>query len=304
MKFAAIDIGSNGVRLLIGRPLHMEAPFTPFKKVEFTRLPLRLGDDVFKTKEIGTKKADLLLKSMKAFSLLLEVYNVDYYRACATSAMRDANNGKKLIQYIAKDTGIHIETITGLDESKLIVSACAPLFSLHNDYIHIDVGGGSTEISHISNSVTLHTMSFNIGTVRLRENKVKPKEWDKMKAWIVDYFPKIKRLKAIGTGGNISKLYALSGCKEGDFLSTRKLAAITKSIQKYSISERVYKLELNPDRAEVIDFAGEIYLQILQWAACKEIIAPNVGLKDGILHQMWLDYFNQAPSPSFKQLIK
>jgi exopolyphosphatase/guanosine-5'-triphosphate,3'-diphosphate pyrophosphatase len=300
LKFAAIDIGSNGVRLLIGRPLSMDQAFTPFKKVEFTRLPLRLGDDVFKTKEISPKKADLLLKSMKAFSLLLEVYNVDYYRACATSAMRDAKNGKKLIQLIAKETGIELETITGLEESKLIVTACAPLFTTHSDFIHIDVGGGSTEVSHIRNSITLQTMSFNIGTVRLRENKVKQKEWDRMQEWILQNFINIKKLKAIGTGGNISKLYNLSRVKEGSYLSLRKLALTTQALKKVSQSDRIYKLELNPDRAEVIDYAGEIYIQIMKWAGCTELIAPNVGLKDGMLHQMWLDFFQQSKTPSFK----
>ena len=198
MKFGAIDIGSNGVRLLISRPLQEDSLKPEWKKVEFTRLPIRLGDDVFGTKEISKKKMDLLLKAVKAFSLLLDIYNVDFYRACATSAMRDAKNSDKIIKLIKKETGITIDVINGNVESKLIMNAFLHLLPAEDTFLHVDVGGGSTELTLIQNNKPLVTKSFNIGTVRARERKVKPEEFDKLHAWIKENVAWVPKLKGIG----------------------------------------------------------------------------------------------------------
>ncbi|MCK9481560.1 MAG: phosphatase [Bacteroidia bacterium] len=304
MKLAAIDIGSNGVKFLIVRPLELNNPFSKLKKIEFSRLPLRLGDDVFKTKEISKKKAELLTKSIKAFGLLMDVYNVDYYRACATSAMRDAENAEQIIAKIKEETELKIEIISGVQESQLIIKSFLHLLEKKSDYIHIDVGGGSTEISHLHNREVIVTKSFNIGAVRMREGKVKQKAWDELEEWANNYFAKMGRVKSIGTGGSMTKLYELAGVKEGSFMSLRKLKNINNKIHKYSQEERVYKLQLNPDRAEVIDFAGDIYIKILQIVKSNQIIAPDFGLKDGIVQDMWATFLHNKKSHKLNTLPK
>ncbi|MEZ4804049.1 MAG: hypothetical protein R2852_00790 [Bacteroidia bacterium] len=200
MKFGAIDIGSNGVRLLISRPLQEDQLKPEWKKVEFTRLPLRLGDDVFSTKEIGKKKSELLLKALKAFALLIDIYNVDIVRACATSAMRDARNSDKIIKNIKKETGIEIDVISGNSESKLIMNAFLHLLPKEETFLHVDVGGGSTELTLIQKNKPVVNKSFNIGTVRARENKIKEEEYDKLHAWIKEHVTWVQKLKGVGTG--------------------------------------------------------------------------------------------------------
>ncbi len=293
MKFGAIDIGSNGVRLLIARPLQLDNLKPEWKKVEFTRLPLRLGDDVFSTKEISKKKLDLLLKAMKAFSLLMDIYNVDFIRACATSAMRDAKNSDKIIKLIKKETGINIDVITGSVESKLIMNAFLHLLPANDTFLHIDVGGGSTELTLIQNNKPLVTKSFNIGTVRARENKVKDEEVLKLHAWVKENISWVPKLKGIGTGGNIHKLGELANVPIGGYLSVKKLEQLTEDIEQMDQNERVYHLKLNPDRAEVIDIAGRIYLDIFKKTTIEEILTPHQSLKDGIIQDMWERYFTK-----------
>ncbi len=291
MKFGAIDIGSNGVRLLISRPLQEDSLKPEWKKVEFTRLPIRLGDDVFGTKEISKKKMDLLLKAVKAFSLLLDIYNVDFYRACATSAMRDAKNSDKIIKLIKKETGITIDVINGNVESKLIMNAFLHLLPAEDTFLHVDVGGGSTELTLIQNNKPLVTKSFNIGTVRARERKVKPEEFDKLHAWIKENVAWVPKLKGIGTGGNIHKYGELANVPQGGYLKLKKLEQLTEDIESIDLHERIYHLKLNPDRAEVIDVAGRIYLDIFKRTSITEIMTPYHGLKDGIVQDLWERYF-------------
>lgn len=294
MKFGAIDIGSNAVRLYVARPLHEEVLNTDFKSVEFTRLPLRLGDDVFQKQSIGDKKIVLLEKAMKAFSLLMEIYNVDAYRACATSAMRDAKNGEKIVKQIAKNTGIKIEIIDGLEESRLIQQAVLESLPGNQRFMHIDVGGGSTEIALINNGKIKAFESFNIGTVRMKEGKVKASELLRLKAWIKKLpLPKNDNLRAVGTGGNIVKLHELSGCRNNEGLNVLHLKSTNLYIESLSQHDRVYELKLNPDRAEVISFAGNIFIDILETADIHEVFAPKVGLKDGIIKELWMDYFHK-----------
>lgn len=291
MKFGAIDIGSNGVRLLISRPLQEDSLKPEWKKVEFTRLPIRLGDDVFGTKEISKKKMDLLLKAVKAFSLLLDIYNVDFYRACATSAMRDAKNSDKIIKLIKKETGITIDVINGNVESKLIMNAFLHLLPAEDTFLHVDVGGGSTELTLIQNNKPLVTKSFNIGTVRARERKVKPEEFDKLHAWIKENVAWVPKLKGIGTGGNIHKYGELANVPQGGYLKLKKLEQLTEDIESIDLHERIYHLKLNPDRAEVIDVAGRIYLDIFKRTSITEIMTPYHGLKDGIVQDLWERYY-------------
>jgi exopolyphosphatase/guanosine-5'-triphosphate,3'-diphosphate pyrophosphatase len=293
MKFGAIDIGSNGVRLLISRPLQEDSLKPEWKKVEFTRLPIRLGDDVFGTKEISKKKMDLLLKAVKAFSLLLDIYNVDFYRACATSAMRDAKNSEKIIKLIKKETGISIDVITGNAESKLIMNAFLHMLPSQDTFLHVDVGGGSTELTLIQNNKALVSKSFNIGTVRAREKKVKPEEFDKLHAWIKENVTWVPKLKGIGTGGNIHKYGELASVPQGGYLKLSKLEELTEDIEALDLHERIYHLKLNPDRAEVIDVAGRIYLDIFKRTSISEIMTPYHGLKDGIIQDLWERYYSK-----------
>jgi exopolyphosphatase/guanosine-5'-triphosphate,3'-diphosphate pyrophosphatase len=292
LKLAAIDIGSNAVRLYSARPLHEDQLHTEFKPVEFTRLPLRLGDDVFKNKEISKKKAELLTKAMQAFALLLEIYNVDEVRACATSAMRDAINGRKLVRDIRKATGIKIEIVSGKEESRLIQNTVMDWLPAKLSFLHVDVGGGSTEIAHIRNARIKKYESFNIGTVRLREGKVSQSEKQRMLTWLESLvLPIDEPVKVVGTGGNISKLLELSGCKPSETLNFRHLEATTRYIESLDLHDRIYELKLNPDRAEVITYAGNIYIEIMQKCNLHEIIAPNLGLKDGIIKSLWEKHF-------------
>ncbi len=293
MKFGAIDIGSNGVRLLISRPLQEDSLKPEWKKVEFTRLPIRLGDDVFGTKEISKKKMDLLLKAVKAFSLLLDIYNVDFVRACATSAMRDAKNSEKIIKLIKKETGISIDVITGNAESKLIMNAFLHLLPSEDTFLHVDVGGGSTELTLIQNNKALVSKSFNIGTVRAREKKIKTEEFDKLHAWIKENVAWVPKLKGIGTGGNIHKYGELANVPTGGYLKLKKLEQLTEDIESIDLHERIYHLKLNPDRAEVIDVAGRIYLDIFKRTSISEIMTPYHGLKDGIIQDLWERYYSK-----------
>jgi len=292
VKIAAIDIGSNAVRLYISRPLHEDLPDTDFKQVEFTRLPLRLGDDVFKNKEIGKKKADLLVKAMQSFALLLEIYNVDVVRVCATSAMRDAENGENLAKEIHKITGLKIDIISGKEESRLVQVAILDSLPGKSTFLHIDVGGGSTEISLIRNRKIKQYESFNIGTVRMREGKVESAETQRMLKWLSNLdLPTDQSVKAIGTGGNIVKLHALAGTASREVMNLHHLKSTNAYIESLSHHDRVYELQLNPDRAEVINHAGNIFIQIMECCYIHEIYAPNVGLKDGIVKQLWKKRF-------------
>lgn len=291
MKFGAIDIGSNGIRLLISRPLDLSNLKTEWKKVEFTRLPIRLGDDVFSTKEISKKKLELLTKAIKAFSLLMDIYNVDFYRACATSAMRDAKNSEKIIKHIKKETGITIDVIGGNDESKLIMNSFIHLLPKNEIFLHVDVGGGSTELTLIQNNKALINKSFNIGTVRARENKIKDEELKKLQVWIKENVSWVPKIKGVGTGGNIHKLGELSNIPQHGYLKLKKLVELTEDIEKMNQNERIYHLKLNPDRAEVIDIAGKIYIDIFKNTNVTEIMTPYHGLKDGIIQDLWERYF-------------
>lgn len=286
MRYAAIDIGSNAVRLLIA-DITKHSTTASFKKNTLIRVPLRLGDDAFLNQLISPKKADELVKTMSAFKNLIDVYKVDDYMACATSAMREAANGQEIVKRIKKEAGIDLEIVHGEREANIIyASHIEQDIDNTKNYLYIDVGGGSTELSLFSSGSLFASQSFNIGTIRMLDNQDKEETWNEMKQFILDHTRKLKNVSGIGTGGNINKLYKLSGEKDGSPLSMVKLKALYNNLNSYSLKDRINILGLNPDRADVIIPACEIYLTVMKWADIKNIYVPSVGMVDGIIQTL------------------
>lgn len=283
MRYAAIDIGSNAVRLLIADIIENEKDIS-FKKNTLIRVPLRLGDDAFLDKRISAKKADDLFKTMLAFKNLIEVYKVEDYRACATSAMREAENGSEVVKRIREEAGINLEIVEGQNEASIIYSShIDQTLDRKKNYLYIDVGGGSTELSLFANGKAEASKSFQIGTVRMLDNADKEETWNEMKEWSKENCKKYADLIGIGTGGNINKLFKLSGEKEGSALALKQLKELETHLNSYSLKERITVLGLNQDRADVIIPATEIYLTVMKWAGINEIFVPRVGMVDGII---------------------
>ena len=288
LKFAAIDIGSNAVRLLVEEVIEHKTG-THIQKVSFTRVPLRLGADTFGKGFISDKKVRQLSTTMKAFWYLMEVHDVVSFRACATSAMREAKNGKEVVKHIFQDANLPIEIISGKEEADLIFGN----FDQHKiditkSYLYIDVGGGSTELSIIKKGVRVKSKSFRLGTVRALEGKTKPAEWRAMKDWVEDeILSKDSKYTAIGTGGNINRVYKMSRRKMLEPISMKELKEIHEFISKYSVEERITQLRLKPDRADVITHATEIYIRVMELAGVKKMIVPKVGLSDGIVVDLY-----------------
>jgi exopolyphosphatase / guanosine-5'-triphosphate,3'-diphosphate pyrophosphatase len=292
VKLGAIDIGSNAIRLLISRVIPTENHDIQFKKVEFIRIPLRLGDDVFRTGKIGKEKQELFLMTMNAFKLILDIHQVKYYMACATSAMREAKNGEALIKKAQKKFAFNVSIISGERESELILKSVMSYFPQKGNYVNIDVGGGSTEITLIQEHNIIGSRSFPIGSVRMKEGKVIPSIWDEMRAWVEQNAVLGEKTTAIGTGGNINKLYQMAVGNTHKPMSIDTLKKMHGDIAEMSITDRIYKLKLNPDRADVIDHAAKIYISIMQWAGIDQIYSPNAGLKDGLVLELWDTYKN------------
>lgn len=286
MRYAAIDIGSNAVRLLIADIIEKDSEIT-FKKNTLIRVPLRLGDDAFLEKEISVRKADDLVKTMTAFKQLIDVYKVEDYMACATSAMREAQNGKQLVERIKKEAEIDLEIVEGQKEANIIYSNhIEESLDKQKNYLYIDVGGGSTELSVFAEGQAQASRSFPLGTVRILDNADKEETWDEMKEWIRVYTKNFKNLIGIGTGGNINKLFRLCEEKEGTPLSISKLKNMYDYLCSFSLKERINVLNLNHDRADVIIPACEIYLTVMKYAGVKQIHVPRVGMVDGIINQL------------------
>ncbi|TCC91584.1 exopolyphosphatase [Pedobacter frigiditerrae] len=284
MRYAAIDIGSNAVRLLIADITHNEKGYG-FKKNTLVRVPLRLGDDAFLDQKISPKKIDDLVKTMSAFKNLMDVYQVTKYLACATSAMREAGNGKEIIKKIKKVADIDLEIIEGQREANIIYSNhIEQNLDANKSYLYIDVGGGSTELSVFVNKQPLASKSFNIGTIRILDNQDKDETWDEMRDWVKSRTKELKNLAGIGTGGNINKLFRMSGEKEDMPLNFAKLNSMYNELNSYSLKERITLLKLNQDRADVIVPACEIYLTLMKWTGIKQIYVPKVGMVDGIIN--------------------
>ncbi len=290
MIFAAIDIGSNAVRLLFCHVYEQKGKAI-FKKGELIRLPIRLGDDAFIHKEISAEKAEKLITAMKGFRELIKVFDVVSYRACATSAMRDAVNGSGILSRIKTEAGIEVELLDGKTEADTIFSNHAEeLLDPKQSYLYIDVGGGSTELTLLTAGKVLASKSFNVGTLRMLFDKVEKDEWEAFKQWIKKHCNGVKPLVGIGSGGNINKLYKMSAKKENKHLSYDKIKDMHDMLSAYTYEERMTLLGLNPDRADVIIPATKIFLTAMKHAEIERIIVPQIGLADGIVHQLYDEY--------------
>lgn len=286
MKLAAIDIGSNAIRFQISTVLD-NSPQILFKKLEYVRFPLRLGHDVFSSGRISEKSVVKFKKLMKAFRLLIELYEVDDYMFCATSAMRESENGQDVVKQVEEELGISINVIDGNREAEFINRAISSFLS-DKTYLHIDVGGGSTELNLYVEGKKIKTRSFKIGSVRVLEGNDSPVMWQDMEHWVRENIKKsYGKVTAVGTGGNISKIFDLALSRTGKTISIKKVREIRDMIEKLSIEERIYKLQMNPDRADVIIPASNIYLKVMEWAHASSILVPEVGLKDGIMFHLY-----------------
>jgi len=287
-KYAAIDIGSNAMRLLIANVIEEENKPTQFNKSHLIRVPIRLGQDAFTVGEISEESAERMVKAMKAFKLLMDVYQVEQYAACATSAMREAYNGKDLVEEIAKKTGINIDIIEGKTEAAIIVNSDLESF-IKNDghYLYVDVGGGSTEFTLFSNGKQIVSKSFKNGTVRLLNNMVTESVWLEIEKWIKTHTADLSNVEIIGSGGNINKIFKMSGKTNDKPLTQTYLVQRFKYLNSLSYEERIYTLGLNTDRADVIIPAIKIYVNAMKWSNAKYIYVPKIGLSDGIVKAMY-----------------
>ena len=284
---AAIDIGSNAARLLITEAVEHQGK-THFNKQNLFRIPLRLGFDVFETGSISEEKRKMILEMMLGFKHLMQVYNVKAIKACATSAMRDAKNAASIIKEIKEKTGILIEVITGDMEANLVYeNHIAEYLNKDHAYVYIDVGGGSTEISIFANDTLQFKHSFNIGTIRLLKEKVQNEEWESMKESIKQACKNHKHVVAIGSGGNINKLFSMSKKKEGKPMDVELLRDYYKELNMLSIQDRISRYGLRDDRADVIVPALEIYINAMKWAGAEEIYVPKIGVADGLIQHLW-----------------
>ena len=288
-KFAAIDVGSNAMRLLINNVIEEEGKETQFKKSALIRMPIRLGQDSFTVGEISQTNQERMIDAMKAFKLTMKVYGVEKYMACATSAMREANNGQELADLVEKKSGVKIEIIDGKREAAIIASTdLHQLIKKEKTYLYIDVGGGSTEFSIFSEGKMVDSKSYKIGTVRLLNEMISDATWKDIEKWIKKQTNIYNgKISIIGSGGNINKLFKMSGRKMGEPLSYIWLNAQHQFLQEMTYEERISELGLNPDRADVIIPATRIYLNAAKWSAAKRIHVPKIGLSDGIIKMMY-----------------
>ncbi|MFP4366955.1 MAG: Ppx/GppA family phosphatase [Bacteroidales bacterium] len=291
LKFAAIDIGSNAVRLLFMNVIE-ENDDVFFKKSELIRMPVRLGEDAFYGENIiRPEKIEKLMHSIAAFKHLMIVQNVVSYRACATSAMREAVNSVQIVQYIKDRTGVSIEVIDGQQEAELVYSnRIVEMIDNDKSYLYVDVGGGSTEITLFANKKVVNSGSFNIGTIRFLNGEVSNNEYLKMKKFLKELTGKYQPVHLIGSGGNINKVFRLSGNKEGVPLTVKQLKDISSYISSFTVDERIRELGFNPDRADVIIPATQLFLKIMKWTKAKKILVPKIGVSDGIVHQLYNIY--------------
>lgn len=288
MKYGAIDIGTNAARLLVGE-VTTENGHSFVKKISYTRIPLRLGEEVFEDGKISNKKAIDFVKTIKAFRLISEIFEVRELRACATSAMREASNGLEIKELIKKETNVDIEIISGNEEADLIFGTFFLLdFDKNIAFIVIDVGGGSTEVSVFEKGERVASKSFEIGTIRLLKGKVNENIWKDIHSWIANHVDLETVHQIFATGGNINKVHKMLGAQHMETISVRKMKELREEINALTIDQRVEKFQLKPDRADVIVPAMDIYLYIMKELKCKNIIVPKIGLSDGMIYDMHL----------------
>lgn len=290
MRFAAIDIGSNAVRLLLSN-VYEEPGEAIFKKAELVRMPIRLGEDVFRFGKVSDQKMQSLADCMHAFRLLINVFGAVSYRACATAAMREASNSSEVIRYVKEKSGIQIEVIDGKSEAEIIYSNhIAEHLDPFTTYLYIDVGGGSTEVTLFRQGKIRASRSFNIGSIRLLHEKVDKEDWSKLKDWIREHVDPAEEPIAIGSGGNINKLYKMSARKGNRPLTLEKLMEQYYYLKEFTVEQRITQLGLNPDRADVIVPAAKVFITIMRAAGCAEVVVPQIGLSDGIIHLLYEKY--------------
>lgn len=288
MILAAIDIGSNAARLLITEVIKEQDGQASFKKLNLLRVPLRLGFDVFASKQIGIDKIAMLKETMLSYKHLMQAYKVQSVQAFATSAMRDAENADVIIKQIEAETGIKIEIITGDKEAGLVYeNHVAEKMDKDNSYLYVDVGGGSTEISFFTGGKATFQKSFNIGTIRLLQNAVTDEQWEELKDTLKQITKDHKDIVGIGSGGNINKVFSMSKRKDGKPLPVSLLKDYHRELSAVSLKERITQYDLRPDRADVIVPALLIYLNTMRWAGAEEIYVPKIGLADGVIKNMW-----------------
>ena len=288
MIIAAIDIGSNAARLLINEVKNTQSGNPEFVKLNLLRIPLRLGMDVFTKGEIGEERTKMILDSMKVFSDLMKIYKVEHYRACATSAMRDAKNGRQIINEVKKISDIQIEIISGDEEANLVYeNHIERNLDKNNSYLYIDVGGGSTELTFYENGKKKYEKSFNIGTIRLLKNLVTEEMWQDMKQEIIKNIHSKKDIVAIGSGGNINKLFSLSKTKDGKPMSHAYLKKFQKEISLLSVEERMSAFNIREDRADVLEPALKIFNNVLTWGKIDKIFVPKISVADGLIHNIY-----------------
>ncbi len=288
MRLAAIDIGSNAARLLITEVNSTKEGKPQFNKLNLIRVPLRLGFDVFENREISKPKRGMILQTMKAYGHLMKAYEVQFIKACATSAMRDAANSEDIIRKVKLETGIEIKIISGDEEANMIYeNHIAENLDTAHSYLYIDVGGGSTELTFFSEGKLKYKESFNIGTIRLLKGQVAERTWDEMKEHLKRNTKSSLPMIAIGSGGNINKIFSMSKKKEGKPLPLELLKDYYKEFSSFSLEERMRIYKLREDRADVIVPALQIYINVMRWTDIEEIFVPKIGLADGLIQSLY-----------------
>ena len=291
MRLAAIDIGSNAARLLISDATTNDQGKTQFQKLNLVRVPLRLGFDVFEDNHISREKEEMIIKTIRSYKLLIDVYGVEHMKACATSAMRDAGNGPEIIRKVKEDTGIDIEIITGDAEASLIYeNHVAENMDKEHSYLYIDVGGGITELTFFADGNLVFKRSFNIGTIRILKKQVDEFMWDEMRDFIKrETRGHEKDMVAIGSGGNINKVFSISKRKEGKPLQLDLLKDYYRELNSFSVEDRIRIYKLREDRADVIVPALSIYVNVMRWANIQDIYVPKIGLADGLIQHLFYE---------------
>jgi exopolyphosphatase/guanosine-5'-triphosphate,3'-diphosphate pyrophosphatase len=290
-KYAAIDIGSNAMRLLVANIIEEEGRETQFTKSSLVRVPIRLGQDAFTVGEISSENIERMVDAMKAYKLLMKVHKVERYKACATSAMREAYNGKEVVEYIKEKADIQIDIIDGKTEAAIIASTDLHfLLKTEAAYLYVDVGGGSTEFSMFSNGKMVASRSFKIGTVRMINEMVSHIVWEEIEKWIRQITEDYEQISLIGSGGNINRIFKMSGKLQDKPLSYIYLNGQYAQLNAMSYEQRISELGLNPDRADVIIPALQVYLNAMKWSGARNIYVPKIGLSDGVIKAL---YYNR-----------
>ncbi len=294
-KYAAIDIGSNAIRLLISTITEQQGKAPIFKKTSLVRVPIRLGADVFIEGQISEENILRMVDALNAFRLLMRVHKIERFRACATSAMREAANGQEVVQRLERETDLVVDIIDGRDEAAIIAATdLHNLIKTEKTYLYVDVGGGSTEFTLYSNARTVASKSFKLGSVRLLNESVPEMEWDRARQWVEDSTRKMGKIDLIGSGGNINNIFKSSGKANGKPLSYLYLSTYFDLLQSLSFEERITELNLNADRADVIIPATRIFLSAMKWSGARRIFVPKIGLSDGIIRSLYQEYVEAA----------